>query len=278
MAEVDAGKAPAGHSAGMLLRRAREAQGLHIAALAASLKVPVKKLEALERDRHDELPDATFTRALAQTVCRALKIDAAPVLALLPRAEGATLDHVASGINAPFRDKGAGSEPVLGGALRQPAFGIVALLAVGALALFFWPRQAPRPAEVVPPAAVVASAPQAVPEPVPAPPALPAEAAASAAVVETVFAAPPPASAASGAAAGILTVRTSEPSWIEVVDGVNRPLLSRTVLPGETVGLDGALPLKLKVGNAAATEIAFRGQPVDLIAATRENVARLELK
>ena len=75
-------------SAGRLLREARERQGLHIAALAASIKVTPKKLELLEADRFDALPDATFTRALAQTVCRALKIDSAPVLRLLPPPAG----------------------------------------------------------------------------------------------------------------------------------------------------------------------------------------------
>ena len=55
---------------GALLREAREAQGLHIAALAAAIKVTQKKLELLEADRFDALPDATFARALAQTVCR----------------------------------------------------------------------------------------------------------------------------------------------------------------------------------------------------------------
>jgi hypothetical protein len=34
-------------TAGALLREAREAQGLHVAALAVAMKVPVKKLEAL---------------------------------------------------------------------------------------------------------------------------------------------------------------------------------------------------------------------------------------
>ena len=71
-------------TAGALLRQARQAKGLHIAALAVSLKVPQRKLEALEADRYGELPDATFVRALAQTVCRALKVDRAPILALLP--------------------------------------------------------------------------------------------------------------------------------------------------------------------------------------------------
>lgn len=275
----DAPQAPA--TAGGRLRQAREAQGLHIAALAASLKVPVRKLEALERDRYDELPDATFTRALAQTVCRALKIDAAPVLALLPRAEAVALDPISAGINAPFRDKNAGAEPVLGGLLRHPATAIVALLAAGAAAVAFWPRglSLPVPQAASAPAAVVvvpASAPVVLP---PASAALPA---ASVPLVETVHAAPvePIASATSAAAPGpgLLTLRVRAPSWVEVVDGGNRPLLSRTVLPGESVGLDGAVPLRLTIGNASATEISFRGRPVDMAAATRDNVARLELK
>lgn len=62
-------------TAGELLRQAREAAGLHVAALAVSMKVPVKKLEALEADRLDLLPDAVFVRALASSVCRTLKID-----------------------------------------------------------------------------------------------------------------------------------------------------------------------------------------------------------
>ena len=79
-------------TAGGLLRAARQAQGLHIAALAASIKVPQRKLESLEADRYGELPDMTFTRALAKTVCRSLKIDATPVLALLPQLGDQGLD------------------------------------------------------------------------------------------------------------------------------------------------------------------------------------------
>lgn len=269
-------------TAGGLLRRAREAQGLHIAALAASLKVPVRKLEALERDRYDELPDATFTRALAQTVCRALKTDAVPVLALLPPPEAVALETVSAGLNAPFRDKNATHEPVLGGLLRHPATAIVALLVAGAAAVAFWPRGLTLP---LPPVASAPSVPQGASEPaVAAAPAASAEPAASAPepMVETVHAAPPEAAASAASAAagspGLLMVRVSEASWIEVFDGGSRALLSRTVLPGESVGLDGALPLRVTVGNASATQIAFRGRPVDLAAATRDNVARLELK
>jgi len=92
-------------SAGRLLREARERQGLHIAALAASIKVTQKKLELLEADRFDALPDATFTRALAQTVCRALKIDPTAILGLLPPPAGYRLEQVGEGLNAPFRER-----------------------------------------------------------------------------------------------------------------------------------------------------------------------------
>ena len=91
---------------------------------------------------------------------------------------------------------------------------------------------------------------------------------------ETVFSAPP---AASGAE-GVAVLRASEPSWVEVSDASGQLVLSRTLQPGESVGLNGALPLKFKIGNAAATELVFRGQPVPLAGTTRDNVARLELK
>jgi cytoskeleton protein RodZ len=43
------------------------------------------------------------------------------------------------------------------------------------------------------------------------------------------------------------------------------------------VDLDGALPLRVTIGNAAATQVSFRGQPVDLSANTLGNVARIQL-
>ncbi|MFG5410811.1 helix-turn-helix transcriptional regulator [Piscinibacter sakaiensis] len=122
-----------GRSAGRLLRDAREAQGLALDGLAASMKVHVRKLELLEADRFDELPDATFTRALAQAVCRALKIDAAPVLALLPAARGHRIEQVSEGLNAPFRDRSARLDPVSWGPFVRAAWAPALLLALAAL-------------------------------------------------------------------------------------------------------------------------------------------------
>ena len=71
-------------SAGVLLRQYREAQGFKLEVLAQALRVSPAKLEALESDRLEQLPDAMFARALTLAVCRQLKVDATPVLALLP--------------------------------------------------------------------------------------------------------------------------------------------------------------------------------------------------
>ncbi|MCW0038059.1 helix-turn-helix domain-containing protein, partial [Acinetobacter baumannii] len=70
-----------------LLRQAREAAGLSLAGLAAALKVPAPKLEALEADDYAAFQDHVFMRALAQSVCRTLRVDSASVLALLPRTQ-----------------------------------------------------------------------------------------------------------------------------------------------------------------------------------------------
>jgi len=91
-----------------------------------------------------------------------------------------------------------------------------------------------------------------------------------------------PQATAPGAAAGdadhALVLHVTSDSWIEVIDGRGQALLARTVKPGESIGLDGALPLRLRIGNAPATAVVFRGQPVALAPYTRDNLARLELR
>ncbi len=279
-----------GASAGALLRSAREKQGLHIAALAASIKIPQRKLEALESDRFDELPDATFARALAMTVCRALKIDAAPVLAQLPRSGAAALADVAGGLNAPYRDRAGRGDPVSLGLMRHPLAWAAGLVLLAAAALFlsppgWWQALLSDGPPVASAPAVQASA---VPAPVASEPAASAAlgmapAVADAAsepaveVVHSVPAADTRASAVAEGAAGLVVVRASEASWIEVIDAAGQVLVRRVVQPGESLGLDGTLPFKLRIGNAAATQLQFRGQPFDLGPSTKDNIARLEL-
>ncbi len=284
--ETASAEAPV-QTAGGLLRKAREARGLHIAALATSLKIPPRKLESLERDRYDELPDVAFTRALAKSACRALKIDPTPVLALLPRLDSGALDQVSGGLNTPFRESSDG-DATIADLVRKPAFWIVAVLAVAALGVYFWPLAststlAPtmvKDEPVMPPAALdpVASAPNSVASAppdnvssvVPVPPT----------TVEPAKSTPaaPAASVASTAPASLLGVRAAADSWVQVSDGSGKTLLSRLLQAGESIGLDGQLPLRVTIGNASGTAVTFRGVAVDLSAGARDNVARLELR
>ena len=289
------------------MRAAREKQGLHIAALAAAIKVSPRKLDALENDRWHELPDATFTRALAQTVCRTLKVDARPVLDKLPPATATTLGPREASLNEPFRERPGREEPGFATTAVRPMIWGAAVLMLAAVLVYalpadLWSRFS---------APVLVSVPVAKPVPAPAPlpaaaPLAPdlaaseaaapaptaaslaasvvAPAAAPATAGETVFSAPPPevASALPGAAAaaasGLVQLRTSEASWIEARDARGATLLSRTVLPGESVGLDGSLPIRMTIGNASATQLGFRGQAIDLAPRTRDNIARVELQ
>ena len=290
-------------TAGSLLRQARMAKGLHIAALATSIKVAPRKLELLESDRFDELPGATFTRALAQTVCRSLKIDAVPVLALLPLPADQSLSQMSLGLNAPFRDRPGRRVPsdlqflkspvVLGAAVLVVASGMLYLLPAGWLsdatqramtgAEQMAATPAPAPVSEAASASVFEAAPAASTVVVETVQIASAASPAAASAPEASASVPAPALVATPAAAlpaatsGALLLRTSAESWVEVIDGRGSPLLSRMLQPGETVGLDGASPLRVKIGNASATQVSFRGRAVELTP-TRDNVAKLELK
>ena len=72
-------------SPGGIMRSAREKAGVHLGVLSVNLKVSIKQLEALEADQFQHLPEPVFARALAAKVCRFLKIDSEPVLALMPQ-------------------------------------------------------------------------------------------------------------------------------------------------------------------------------------------------
>jgi len=280
-------------AAGALLRAARQAQGLHIAALAASIKVSPAKLEALEAGRSHELPDHTFARALALTVCRVLKIDATPVLALMPGAPstglGLGLGRVDGGLNTPFRDRPGRADPAGWVPWRHPVLWLVAGLLVAAAAFVLVPNvpvadgQAPvadnAAQPVMPPSGAAIVLPGAD-----SPVLLPGDAASAvpAAPVAATVAAP---AAAVSAAAGSsmagnpdgLTLRTVEASWLQVVDGSGKTLLARLVPAGETVALTATPPLRLRIGNVRGTEVSYRGQPVNLAATARDNIANITL-
>lgn len=288
-------------SSGQLLRQAREQQQMTVQTLAAMLKVPVHKLQALEEDRWDALTDAVFTRSLALSVCRILNIPSEPVLAGLPKLEGSKLSANPEGINAPFKDKTLRS-------LMSPshdsssgsAFKIVAALLIavaGSAGLYFLPQWQSEEQETVEaaPASVepeLMFAPQApgvvvsvqettvaeqpaaaAQEPAPAP----AETEAAAAAVPSADAAQP--AEAQAGAGPRLRFAASGDSWVQVRDAQDKVVMEKMMKEGDV--LDQAAPsrpLKVVVGNAGATTLEVDGAALNLQESARNNVARFEVK
>ena len=296
-----------GMTGGGMLKAARQASGMHIAALAVALKVPVSKLEALEADNYAVLPDTVFVRALASSVCRTLKVDPAPILALLPQSKSPHLKADTAGLNAPVKGHGdrastsfASSSSFTASTSRSVTVVVLALLA-GALALVYFPRssdgsvddsssssgvgsQVPVAVGDVSPVGVVAAplSNQVAPDSVGA--GDPSVAAASEAF-STVAPTTAPAlvvsaseAASTVAPSGVLLLRTRSESWVQVKDSAGAVVLQRNLAAAETVSVSGAVPMSVVIGRADATEVFVRGKPFDLAAVSRENVARFEVK
>jgi cytoskeleton protein RodZ len=286
---------------------------LHVAALAVSMKVPVKKLEALEADRLDLLPDAVFVRALASSVCRTLKIDPAPVLERLPQTQTPRLGVQERGINAPFHASGEVRNLTLPDFLRKPVVLLVGALLVGAIVVMLLPEspevdasiEAP-PEAPVPPEQPLAAQPEPplpagaasnplgvtgvaspVPALVPQPLAQTSSAAPAAisvlapAAVSANFAQPTaavPAPVADTAPAGLLVLRSRGDAWVEVVDANGVVRVRKILTAGESTTASGPLPLSVVVGRADATEVEIRGKAFSLDKIAKDNVARFEVK
>jgi len=302
-------------SAGDMLRQAREAHGLDIAVVAAALKVPPQKIEALEDDDIDALPDPVFARALAASMSRALRLDPAPVLARLPgapqRGFGPTQRPLGAAFNTEVQ-RGNGSP------LSRTLWTVVALLLVAAAAVVFLPqsvfdragamvsglthREADTSATgaaavsdatpAVPAGQVVESVvPSSTVAAVPNPASVPAAASPAPAPAAPVVSGARPMQDAAAATANVpaaakpdgsgdmLAFNAREDAWISVSDGTGKQLLRRLVKAGESVPLNGTPPLSVVVGRASAVDVQVHGKPFDLGAvAGSGGVARFEVK
>ena len=300
-------------SAGALLRQARQAQGVALGDLAATLKVPVEKLQALEDEDWQRLPDVVFLRALAQTICRTLHLEAAPVLALLPQQKVTALAPQ-GGLNAPMRERGVPS--ILATKTQHSPWPWVVLLLIvlgggGYLGVQWmapeWVRgvstTVPAPSDPVGDSPLFSPA---GPEEsdggnmgdgaqageVPAvqaaalmQPALQEEegaqhgfAAPAPAPVAQAEPAAAPAAQAAASVSPVLRITAKGATWVQVLDAQQRLLIEKILQDGEVFSTSAPKPLTVAVGKADLATVEVNGAPFDVQAVARSNVARFEVK
>lgn len=310
--EDSATSAPA--TAGQLLKKARQAKGVHLAVLSVTLKVPVRQLEALEADQYETFKGGTtFLRAITSSMCRHLGIDAAPVLALLPSAVSSM-----GGVR-PALEPLSGAQRISLRPSRSLQRGVRSVLGLAVLMLLvtaaflwlpspetWWPgfsRNEPTAAaieEVAVPlgqavnpestddAASAASAATPGAATVSGLASGPVAAASAPAPVQPVV----PAAAASVAspktapvavvpsptvAPAVLRLEASADTWVEVRDAKG-PVLSKLLKSAETLEIQQPAPYSVVIGRAAAVKATLRGQPFDLKPHAPQSVARFEVK
>ena len=304
--EGDAVEVPGNVPGWIMLQQARLAAGVEIEPLAAVLKVSVRKLQALEAGKLNNPSEMTFTRALAASVCRQLRIEPGPVLNAWP---GQSTD--ATAVPKTLSNDGTPNAATALPGSAQPSGGrswlgvlVVLLIGVGVWMAYQQMQHAserrqarataqptvtePERAETAAPAVVeVPAAP--VTEIAPAaggsveaapvtPPAVnaaqPEEPAKPGPIVNNQSAPLTPAAIGNH----ILVLHALEASWIEVTDVSGARVFTRLMSAGDHVAIDeGGRPLSVLIGNAAGVRVYSRSKALDLTDKARLNVARFDV-
>lgn len=256
---------------GSFLREAREARKLTVFEVAQSLKFSPRQIEALEADDYASLPPgATFQRGFVRGYAKLLKLDPAPLLAMLD----AQMPVAPADVRAP-QNMGVAATPVTaGGRSSKPMLYGSAALGALALALAVWHFVGGRldTAGAKPlPAAPATSAPTDTTMQTPDIRVEPAPAASGAAGQAAAPAATP-------ADAHQLVFVFQDKSWVEVTDATQKVIFSGENAPGTRQAVSGKPPFQIVIGNAAKVELQYDDRQIDLKPYTRAEVARLTLE
>jgi cytoskeleton protein RodZ len=276
-------------TAGGLLKAARQAAGVHMAVLSVNLKVPVRQLEALESNHLPPDQSPVFARALVCSVCRQLRTDPAPILALMPLTSNYLEPHGAVRYaNTPPANLGRIDESAAAWPYKTIGASLGLLLLIVALVwmpnLSQWPWLQPVLAKLSATSSTTA------------------EVAASGAAADTLAVGTSPATeqtpmgavsavpqqAATPSVAGVVATNAAAlpselnltalgSSWVEVRDVKNQVIWTGVVKTGDTQRVPIVQSATVTIGRAEAIQAVYKGQPVDLRLHTKDNVARFEV-
>jgi len=230
---------------GAALRDARERQGLTLRQIAATTKISISVLEALEREDISRLPGGIFGRAFVRSYAQEVGLDPEEIIrrfiVQFP-SDTVTAGHPTA---RPHEDREAADSAER----AMWTMGRLLLASVPLVGLVLYVTGAGRSAPPVEPAAA-ATQEAARHEP-------------SVAVVTPVAALQPPPAAAVAEVAGpmLVSIAASEACWVQVeVDG--QVVLERELRPGERELFEVDQVLAITAGNAAALSIAVDGRDI----------------
>ncbi len=294
-----------GEGVGEMLRKRRIALGLSQSDVANVVKLPARRIEAMEKERWDELPDGPYLRGFLKNIARALNVDAATLIdrvdESLMRARNPDSILVAPGSTHTMLPRRSGpAEGRYSG--KTLVFGalVFALLA----ALIAWSGTESfdrvvvagkswlnaRGAHVAGSTSaagagvqVKAGESQTTSESIPLPlggtaltpgSSTTGEASPQAEIVPGGTPAIPSAASSGNAA---MQFHFNEDAWVEVRAADGKVLLSRLNAAGTAQSIEGDAPFMVVVGNARSVSLNYRGRRVDLVPYTHDQVARFTL-
>jgi len=280
-------------SAGDELRQRREALGLDLGEVAATLRIKLAYLAALEAGRPDELPGAVYAIGFLRTYADYLRLDCGEMLRRFK--QESTLLAAKPDLAFPIP---AGERSMPGGGMLLVAL-ILAICAYGGW-FYLSTGEGPRPERVaqIPlellPYREAFRAPPTVSRPeeaqaAPRSPAIPSEGSGRSSLVGAGSGSGgSPAAAGSAVAAvpaatdpapnppGEVVIRATADSWIQIRDARQSVLLTRVLKAGESCRAPDRPGLSMRTGNAGGLEITVNGIPAPSIGRkgmVRRNVA-----
>jgi cytoskeleton protein RodZ len=285
---------PGLHSAGELLRQRREALGLDLGGVAASLRIKPAYLVALEEGRHDELPGPVYAIGFMRAYAEHLGLDGEEVLRRFKRESTGLSARPGLSFPMPLAERSmpGGGMLLFAAILAICGYGAWYYLSIGersrpervvevpAALLPPKPEAAiPHPTEAIAAPSAAAPAEESTASPARQAAAPPGAAnAATPQVIEAVAAPEPSLQSGSGTPAGPpqIVLHATADSWVQIRDGSRAMLLARILKSGESYRVPEGAGLSMLTGNAGGLEITVNGNPVPSIGPTggvRRNVA-----
>lgn len=272
--QVEALAVAAKPDVGARLRSAREALGMETEAVASSLKLSKRQVEALEAGDWSKLPGNTFIRGFVRNYARVLRLDAAELLADLDAPMPTTqLLNLPQSTSAVLPQTGQAQRRDYAAVLAGIVLVSVAVVAYFLVPADFWlskPEEAPKPAVAEAPAPLFppASPPESGAAPAPEP------ASGAVAAPQT---GPAPASAPAVAGKG-LKMKFTQPSWVEIRDRSGQTIFSQLNPAGSEQEIEGQPPFVMVVGNAAHVTVSYQGRNIELQPRSKDDVARVTVE